>query len=96
MEEAARRRSGPMGSPTQFWSVELLYMGGPAQAAAVGADFILWHIGAAKISCLKKKWAGWAKRDRGLMGRLVGHKPELAETLAGLMFYAFESADVVA
>tara|TARA_R100000152_G_C6758033_1_gene181895 strand:- start:207 stop:464 length:258 start_codon:yes stop_codon:yes gene_type:complete len=85
-----------MGSPTQFWSVELLYMGGPSQAAAVGADFILWHIGGANSESLKKKWAGWAKRDRGLMGRLVEHRPELAETLAGLMFYAFESADVVA
>tara|TARA_R100000152_G_scaffold20707_1_gene15439 strand:- start:3867 stop:4394 length:528 start_codon:yes stop_codon:yes gene_type:complete len=91
---AARQRSQKW--PAVFWPVKLLYFGGAAQAAAVGYDFMRYHISAASTTELTKKWEDWARKDRGRLGRLVKKTPELAPLMAQMMLGSFLNADVFA
>lgn len=93
---AVSQRNQSWFAPAAMWPVKLLYFGGPAQAAAVGYDFMRYHIGAASTTELIKKWEGWARKDRGRLGRLVKKTPELAPLMAQMMLDSLLDADVFA
>ena len=94
--EALSEKNAAVNSDLAVWPVELLYIGGAAQAAAVGVDLIRWHTGAAKSTALTEKWAGWARRDRGRMGWIAKECPWVVSEITKMMLDSLDNAYVFA